>query len=218
MNKDFSVQELIEKYNETIGKNTTIIKNGKNEKEIFLKKYIKVEDYLDFNLKMILAKKIVENSSYAIEPIIKNGQIEKDDNDQIKYERTNKIKIDSNNRYVMFVYTVLEYYTNIIMDSGNILGQFDMLNKIGLVDEIIKMIPEKEMIEFNTVVDQTFNDFITNNYEIHTYISNQIQRVIDVLGVISQPLIERFMSMSDEEIGKIIEKISKFVIKDNVNS
>ncbi len=204
MDKDYTVEQFVKKYKE----NST-----DDAKQEFLHNSVKTEKYLSYNSKIVLAKKIVENSSYAVEPVIENGEILKDENGNVKFEQTKKLQIDSNRREILFIYTILQHYTNIEMDGVKILEEFDMLNEAGLIDKIIAMIPEREIAEFDAVVKRTFADFMENNYETHAFIINQVQRVADVLNMVLTPIAQKIADMPDGELEKISDKIIKFAEK-----
>ena len=136
-------------------------------KSTYLKK-IKINDYVPYGEKVFLANKIVESTSYD--------------------ERHN-IKIDSPSRYLLFIYTLLKNYTNLDLDAQNMTQYFDLLNKCGLVDDIVGMIPEKEVNEFNKVLSMAYEDFMTNHYEIHGFIEDVIDKISNVIEGTSPQLL-----------------------------
>lgn len=136
-------------------------------KTICLKK-IKIKDYVSYGEKAFLAQKIVESTSY---------------------DNNRNIKIDSPSRYLLFVYTLLKNYTNLDLSPDFMIEEFDMLNRYGIVDEIIRLIPEKEVEEFNKVLSMTYDDFIANHYEIHGFITNMMQKISNVIDGTSPELI-----------------------------
>lgn len=195
MQKDFTVQEFVDKHNKFAGDTL---------KGTFVRENLKTEEYVPYNKKMALAEKIVKSSTYATESVIEP------ENGNIKYQQTNKIQVNSCTRYVLFVYTVIQIYTNINMDSAKMLDEFDLLNREGLIEQIFGRINEKELQEFNKVVQMTFDDFMLNNTTPQSFISNQVQRITDVLGVMLKPIIDKLSNMSEEELQKSVDKIVKF--------
>ena len=82
----------------------------------------------------------------------------------------------------------------------------------------MSFIPENEFNEFKTILDMTQSDFMTNNYETKAFISNQIERIKNVLNVIVKPIADALSKKIDklsendiEEFGNRLEKIIKRV-------
>ena len=171
MSEKINVMEFVDGYN----KCSTV-----KTRESYLKK-LNVKDYVDYEVKIALATKIVNASSF----------------DQ---ERPTVVRVNAPMRYVLFVYTVLSYYTDLDMHSDKMFAEFNALNKCGLIDEIFKIIPEREVSEFNSVVAMTYEDFLSNYREPHSFIANQI----DKLGYL-------FQYIPQETLDIIAETASKFL-------
>ncbi len=137
-------------------------------KSSYLKKFV-VNNYVPYGEKVFLSNKIVESTSYD--------------------ERKN-VRIDSPSRYLLFVYTLLKSYTNLDLDASKMTECFDLLNKNGIVDELIKEIPENEINEFNKVLSMVYEDFMTNHYEIHGFIENIIEKISNVIDGTSPQLLD----------------------------
>lgn len=137
-------------------------------KPVYLKK-LKINDYVSYGEKSFLANKIIESTSYD--------------------ERGN-IKIDSTARYLVFIFTLLKSYTNLDVSAERMIEDFDLLNKCGLIDEIISVIPEKEVNEFNKVLSMAYEDFMTNHYEIHGFITDMVQKISNVIDGTSPELLD----------------------------
>ena len=191
MEKNIEIADLVKKLSSITEK----------ERIEYIKKNIKSEEYIPWNTKVALAKNIVRATSYRLE------KTEED-----VYKPTNIIEVDSNNRFVLFVMKLIDTWTNIEV-SENIAQDFDSLNRLGVVDIIMnpqnEIIPAKELNEFNTVVESSFSDLLTNAYEGHAFISNQITRITDVANVILQPLAEKLENMSDKDFAKLVGKFDK---------
>ena len=149
-------------------------------KEVYLKK-LEVTDYVNYEVKIALATKIVNSSSYDV-------------------EHSTVVKVNAPLRYVLYVYTVLSYYTNLDMHSEKMFDEFNELNRHGLIDVIFKLIPEREVSEFNNVVAMVYDDFLTNYREPHSFIANQIDRIGSFVEYIPQDTLERIASTA----GKIL--------------
>ena len=137
-------------------------------KQQYLKK-LTVVDYVGYERKMFLCQKIVDTTSY---------------------DKEKNIKIDSPSRYLVFVYTLLSTYTNLDLHGDSMLDDFNTLNKCGLIDEIVGLIKESEVKEFENVLSMTYEDFMTNHYEIHGFIENIIEKISNVIDGTSPQLLD----------------------------
>ncbi len=198
MNKEYTVQEFTEAY----------LRNADDAaKKSFLNNNLKTESYIGYNRKLALADRIVQSSSYRTETAA-------DEDGAETLRQTADIKIDSNMRYFLSVYTIVQTYTNIDMNIQNMPEEFDELNRLGLIKAILEAVPENELEEFRTILRRTYEDFIANSYENHAFISNQVQRISNALGSVLKPFLDRAASMDEkdfEKLGKGMEKIFKSV-------
>mgnify|MGYP003293055073 CR=1 FL=1 len=132
MNKDFNVKSFVEEYEKC---------SNNDDKAKFLKSNLKTEKYMPYADKLTRAENIVKSSSYAM--IKEDG----------KLKQTDRIALNSPMRYILFVMTVVDKYTNIEVNFNNIMPDFDALNFNSLIEIIFEKIGDKETAEFNTVVD-----------------------------------------------------------------
>ena len=196
MNKDFNVKSFVEEYEKC---------SNNDDKVKFLKNKLKTEKYMPYADKLAIAENIVNSSSYAV--VNEDGELKK----------TDRIAINSPMRYILFVMTVVNKYTNIEVNFGNVMPEFDALNLNGLVEIIFEKVGDKEMAEFNTVVEMTLNDFMANKYQFKNYINGTLSRVS---GLVEKcvPLIDNIASkldsMSEEDIERLsglLGKVTKFI-------
>lgn len=196
MNKDFNIKDFVKEYEKC---------SNNDDKAKFLKNKLKTEKYMPYADKLSHAENIVNHSSYAI---VK-------ENDKLK--QTDRIALNSPMRYILFVMTVVDKYTNIEVNFGNIMPDFDALNSNSLIEVIFEKIGDKETAEFNTVVDMVLNDFMANKYQFKNYINDTLSRVYGLVERCA-PLIDNIVtkldSMSEEDIEKLsgwLGKITKFI-------
>lgn len=198
MKKDFKVIEFAKQYEEKL---------NNNDRATFLKTKLKVENYIEYAEKVLIAENIVRSSSYAISK----------DKDSGELMETTQIHINSPMRYVLFVMSIVNKYTNIEVNFNNIMIEFDALNRNGLLELIMKKIGDKEITEFQTVVDMILNDFMTNEYEFKNYISGLVVKaggVVEKIVPLVENITNKLDSLSDEDADKFIrkwkERVSKF--------
>ena len=196
MNKDFNVKSFVEEYEKC---------SNNDDKAKFLKSKLKTEKYMSYADKLAYADNIVKSSSYAM--IKEEG----------KLKQTDRIVLNSPMRYILFVMTVVDKYTNIEVNFKNVMPEFDALNSNSLIEVIFGKIGDKEMAEFNTVVDMVLNDFMANKYQFKNYINDTLSRVYDLVEK-CVPLIDNIAnkldSMSEEDIQRLsglLGKVTKFI-------
>ena len=196
MNKDYNVKSFVEEYEKQI---------VDADKGQYIKTKLKTEKYMPYADKLIVAENIVNSSSYAI--VKEDGVLKK----------TDRIAINSPMRYVLFVMTIVDKYTNIEVNFQNIMPEFDGLNKNGLIEVIFEKIGDKEMAEFNTVVEMVLNDFISNKFEIKNYISEALSKINNLVEK-SSPLVNNIINkldtMSEEDVNRLsglLGKATKFI-------
>lgn len=196
MNKDFNVKSFVEEYEKQV---------NDADKAKFLKTKLKTEKYMPYADKLALAENIVKSSSYAI--VKEDGVL----------KQTDRIALNSPMRYVLFVMTVVDKYTNIEVDFKNIMPEFDALNFNSLIESIFEKVGDKETAEFNTVVDMVLNDFMANKYQFKNYINETLSRVSGLVEKCA-PLIDNIAnkldSLSEEDAEKLsglLGKVTKFI-------
>lgn len=196
MNKDFNVKTFVEEYEKC---------SNNDDKAKFLKSKLKTEKYLPYADKLTLAKNIVNHSSYAT--IKEDGVL----------KQTDRIALNSPMRYILFVMTVVDKYTNIEVNYKNIMPDFDALNFNSLIEVIFERVGDKETAEFNTVVEMVLNDFMANKYQFKNYIDDTLLKVSGLVEKCA-PLIDNITnkldSMSEEDAEKLsglLGRVTKFI-------
>ena len=196
MNKDFNVKSFVEEYEKY---------SNNDDKAKFLKSKLKTEKYLPYADKLTFAKNIVNHSSYAM--IKEDGVLKK----------TDRIALNSPMRYIIFVMTVVDKYTNIEVNFKNIMPDFDALNFNSLIEVIFEKIGDKETAEFNSVVEMVLNDFMANKYQFKNYIDDTLLKISGLVEKCA-PLIDNITSkldsMSEKDMDKLsglLGKVTKFI-------
>ena len=196
MNKDFNVKSFVEEYEKCL---------NNDDKAKFLKSKLKTERYISYDDKLTLAENIINHSSYAM--VKEDG----------KLRQTDRIALNSPMRYILFVMTVVDKYTNIEVNFKNIMPDYDALNFNGLIEVIFEKVGDKEIAEFNTVVEMVLNDFMANKYQFKNYIDDTLLKVSGLVEKCA-PLIDNITSkldsMSEEDVDKLsslLGKVTKFI-------
>lgn len=142
--------------------------------ETFIKKHITTH-YVPILVKDVHCTKIIEASCHAPD--------------------SNIIKFNSLLKYIATPMRLIDLYTDIIVifEEGAFIDQYDKLNEVGAVDELIKLIPEKEIVEFYDVLNMKLSDFRDNEYSLEALSYN----------------IKESFSISEDVINSAIEELKK---------
>ena len=191
--------EFVEKYNNMA--NNTL-------KEQLLSK-IKITPYVSIIKKDAYAQLIVNRTMFEQEAY--------DDNGKTKYRKTDKIRVNSVAQYVQFCHAVIELYTDLEIEDGSFIKEYDALKSSGLLDILMvgsdkadPLIPMSELSEFKTILTMKQSDTQFNETTTQAFISKQIGRISDLANATLTPLID-VVSKKLEEIpkedleGKILE-------------
>ena len=118
--------------------------------EEFIKKHITTQ-YVPFLEKCAYCDGIVKACSYA-----NNGNLE-------------IVKIDSTRRYLFFVMTIIQLYTDLDIkneDGYNPVEDYDKLNEVGAIEILIAAIPQSEYTEIGKKLAQ------------HTFPKKAVQEIL----------------------------------------
>ena len=190
--------EFVEKYNNTA--NNTL-------KEQLLSK-IKITPYVSIIKKDAYAQLIVNRTMFEQESY--------DDNGVTKYRKTDKIRINSVAQYVQFCRAVIELYTDLEIEDGSFIKEYDALKSSGLLDILMvgsdkadPLIPMSELSEFKTILTMKQSDTQFNETTTQAFISKQIGRISDLANATLTPLVDvvskKLDSLSNDELRKILD-------------
>ena len=165
-------------------------------KEEYLKTVIKIKPYVNYGVKIFLSDTIIKTSC------LKDG----------------RVYIDSCKKYLLYIYALIDTYTNIEINQKDWLFQYDELDSLGLIEPILALISEKERATFKTILDMKLDDLMTNKYGTHAFIEEQVDRVATIAPELSKafaPLIdklsEKIETLDENKIEKMLNKAIKFM-------
>ena len=200
-NKNNNVSESEQKHKEnaiTIDKliDSYLKRTSIKMKEEYLKTVIKVKPYVSYGVKIFLADTIIKTSC------LKDG----------------RVYIDSCKKYLLYIYALIDTYTNIEINQKEWMFQYDRLDSLGLIEPILALIPEKERSTFKTILDMKLDDLMTNRYGIYAYIDEQMDRAAKIapeIGKAFGPLIEKLSkqieTLDENKIEKMLNRMGKFI-------
>ena len=197
--------EFVEKYNNTA--NSSL-------KEQLLSK-IKITPYVSIIKKDAYAQLIVNRTMFEQESY--------EDNGATKYRKTDKIRVNSVAQYVQFCRAVIELYTDLEIEDGSFIKEYDALKSSGLLDILMvgsdkadPLIPMSELSEFKTILTMKQSDTQFNETTTQAFISKQIGRISDLANATLTPLMDVVSKKLDEIPKEDLEgKILEFAKKGN---
>ena len=175
----------------------------------YLKENLKITTYLPFIKKDALAQNIVNATTYKFEDYTK-------EDGTTGRRRTHQIQVNSTAQMLLFYRVIIENYTDLEVETEGFYEEYDVLNESGVLFELTadfeghpSLIPANEISELRGMVDLKQRDIMTNQYEIHSYISNQIERITEVGSIVLNPVLDKLATELENMDDSKIEKLSK---------
>ena len=176
---------------------------------------------IDTFLKLYNTKKTEEDKTAAIAQIMKNEHVSYADKvgrvgiiaknsyhvketgvDGVERE---VFRQNSAAKYMLYSLTLVDLYTTLEIDFKQSLELFEKING-EILDMIILLIDERELKEFQMLLDFACDDLLVNEYEPHAFIREQIERFSNLFGAVIAPVIENLdISKIEETIKHISE-------------
>lgn len=177
-------------------------------KDRFIKEKVKITPYVSIIKKDAYAQLIVDKTTFEQESY--------DDNGVTKYRKTDKIRVNSVAQYVQFCRAVIELYTNLEIEDGSFIKEYDALKSSGLLDILMvgsdkadPLIPMSELSEFKTILTMKQSDTQFNETTTQAFINKQIGRISDLANATLTPLMDvvnkKLDSLSNDELRKILD-------------
>lgn len=168
--RKITVKELVAKFN---------LKRTEDEKWRYLEDTLEITQHMEYSSVIALADMIVERSC-----LDKNGNL----------------NVDSCMKYMLYVYTLIDKYTNVVADASNWSYEYDQLEKYGLIDFIISMIPEKEVNKLNKTISMKTSDMIENNNNMYNFLSKRFEELKPFIGENLNKFIEYALNTVQETV------------------
>lgn len=171
-------------------------------KNNFIKNNLKIKSYVSF-----LTKDAIINNLLKI---------------TMTSKETGNIRVNSSAEYLLLTRIFIEQYTNLTVETEGFFEEYDELKKSGLFnillvgnDTTAPLIPYEEIVEFKHILNIKKADYMTNKYEIHSFITEQIERIKQLGKVLFAPFIEALSKKVDEIPKEELDKIVEFAKKGN---
>lgn len=129
---------------------------------------------------------------------------------------TGNVHVNSSAEYLLLMRILIENYTNLTVETVGFYEEYDELKKSGLFnilligsDATAPLIPYEEIAEFKYLLGLKKQDYMTNHYEIHSYINEQINK----LKILGEPLMDviskKVAEIPKEDLDKVVEFAKK---------
>lgn len=161
-------------------------------KERYLKEKVKYIEYTNFEVVCFYVDKIIANSMF---------------------DKKGDIKVDSCQKYLQYIFTLLAFYTNIDIHAEQWILEFNKLRRYGLLEEIIKGIPETEVNTLDAVLEMKSNDAMTNYYNIQNWATKKLGEfypfIAKGINEILEALSKNIAEFNEDKIHQILSDIKK---------
>lgn len=181
-------------------------------KDRFIKEKVKITPYVSIIKKDAYAQLIVDKTTFEQEAY--------DDNGKTKYRKTDKIRINSVAQYIQFCRAVIELYTDLEIEDGSFIKEYDALKSSGLLDILMvgsdkadPFIPMSELSEFKTILTMKQSDTQFNETTTQAFISKQIGKISDLANATLTPLMDVVSKELDEIPKEDLDKVVEFAKK-----
>lgn len=141
--------------------NEFIEQMNKMEKEKvadFLHKRL-ITEYVNFENKIDLCQSIIKNTSYS--KISEEGSV---------WKKQNAME------FLFFNIKLISVYTDVEIEDGNVMENYNALNKLDYIATLLYTIPQREFEEFNDIMSMCKEDQVSNE-------RNLTSAVIDLLAL-----------------------------------
>lgn len=122
-----------------------------------------------------------------------------------------KTNIKSSFHYLMFTRSVIELYTNLVVEKPSFYEEYDLLISSGVMTCILEKIPKTELDEFKTYCDMAQEDLIGNTSDIYNYVDKQVDKLATVLDSFLSPILLKIENINEDDMDNFVDKFSKLL-------
>lgn len=173
------------------------------------------KQYIKDNLKITSYVPFVKKDA-IISNLLKATMIDKE---------TDNVKVNSSAEYLLMTRILVENYTNLTVETDGFYEEYDELKKSGLFnillvgnDTTAPLIPIEEITEFKFLLSQKKADVMTNRYEIHSFIAEQVDKIKALGEATLTPLVDvvskKLDDVSKEDLLKVVEIVKNGEFKE----
>jgi len=107
-------------------------------------------------------------------------------------------KINTPAQFMMFMIQLISRYTEIEKED-DILGEFEKLDELNLINAIISKIPEREYSSYNTILNMVQDDYIENNRSLISFIETKVK----ALGLSMDAVLEAIQKYVPQDVPEV---------------
>lgn len=137
--------------------------NKATDKEKFIIKHVIKDKYIPYAEKVNVCNRIVRVTSY-----VGSGET-------LTYRQNTPAQ------YMLYSLNVVDLYTDIDIDFSNADREFDKLDKLHLITEIINYVDDYEVNTLKTLLDMTKDDLMANERDLASFLENKISLIQSIL-------------------------------------
>jgi len=153
------------------------IKENLNQDKL-LNDLIKIKSYLSFAEKKIMCDKIIDGSLY---------------------EEDGMLACDYYNKKLFTEISIINNYTDIELDEENIVGDYDILCELGIVEHILKCLDDDEKYFIYDMVEDGICQKIKIGNSMESVVKKGLDKFVNIID----------KNMNVKEINKLIKTASK---------
>lgn len=159
----------------------------------YIKSVIHPEEYVPFEVVCVLCDQILA-ASY--------------------YDKDGNFRIDSCKKYLNYMYIIYTHYLNIDMNSTKFIEQYNEIQRLGINDTLVGLVPESQIGTLDAVLKMKSDDIIANNYEMHAFIKNELAKFYPAIaGAMTDFLKTVDSAFANVDVNKIVEFVKPDDIK-----
>ena len=128
-------------------------------------------------------------------------------------KKTGIVKIDSINRQITFIITMISAYTNLefsLDENAEItsIDEYDMLEQNNLITPIVNLL-DKEYAKCEEMLNTMQNDLLANNNTFHNLAGNMAKQLLDIIEPLGDIIKEKVSSFNLDLNQDNIDKFAK---------
>lgn len=115
-------------------------------------------------------------------------------------EMNGVFKINTPAQFMMFTIQVITRYTEIEKDD-DILGLFEKLDELNLINAITSKIPEREFASYNTILNMIQDDYMENNRTLLSFVDTKIK----ALGLSLDTILDTIQKYVPQDVPEVAD-------------
>lgn len=179
-------------------------------KESYFKKNVNIKTYLPILNKITVAERIADVVCFEHEKYTTESGEEKS-------RSTMNVQVNTPVQYLLTCRAIVESYTDLEIEDTSFYKEFDALQENGVMDKILRTIPNDELKNFEAIVNMKREDILYNHGTVKGFISDKVERIAMISSTVLKPAMDKIatelQNMDDDKIMKLSDRFSKVIEK-----